>query len=189
MFSFYNMLIGLVGTLGSGKGVVRGILENKGFKSRVFSDFLKEELKEKGIDINRKNLQDLGNEIRIKEGKNVLAVRLINSLDLNENCVVDGSRNPAEVEELKKHGFIIISVDAPRKNRFDRLLFRKSEKDPKTWEEFLEIEKRDLREDNPAGQQVQECMRLADYRIMNDLNYGDLFQRVDEVLDKIKEKC
>jgi dephospho-CoA kinase len=183
------MLIGLVGTLGSGKGVVRGILENKGFKSRVFSDLLKDELNEISRTINRKNLQDIGNDIRVKEGKNALAVRLVNSLDLNENCVVDGSRNPAEVEELKRKGFVIISLDAPRKLRFDRLLFRRSEKDPKTWEEFLEVEKRDLKEDDPAGQQVQECMRLADYSVMNDLNYGDLFQKIDNVLEKIRKKC
>jgi len=180
------MLIGLVGTLGSGKGSVGKLFERKGFEIRVFSDVLKQELIKKGIEINRTNLQNIGNKIRNNEGNNALAKRLIRSLDLRKDCVIDGIRNPGEVEELKKNGFVILLIDAPQKIRFKRMLNRDSEKDPKTWEEFLKIEKRDLGEENKSGQQVRKCMQMADLKLINDSNMENLNNKLTDVLNKIK---
>ena len=180
------MLIGLVGTLGSGKGIIRELLEERGFNGKVFSDVLREELIEQGREINRGNLQDMGNEIRNSEGTNALAKRLMDSLDLSKNCVVDGIRNPGEIEELKTKGFVIVLIDAPREIRFKRMLGRGSEKDPKTWEEFLAIEKRDLSEEDKAGQQVSKCMEMTDFKLINDLNMKDLNNKITELLEKIK---
>ena len=180
------MLIGLVGTLGSGKGIVRELLEERGFNGKIFSDVLKEELIKRGIEVNRENLQDMGNEIRNNEGTNTLAKRLIASLDLTKDCFVDGARNPGEIEELKVNGFVILSIDAPREIRFKRMLERGAKRDPKTWDEFLKIEKRDLGEEDKAGQQVSKCMEMADFKLINDLDIKDLNNKITEFLKKIK---
>jgi len=42
-----------------------------------------------------------------------------------------------------------LAVDANEKIRFERLLVRGEKKDPKTWEEFLEMDKRDKGFDEP----------------------------------------
>ncbi|MFH1359250.1 MAG: AAA family ATPase [archaeon] len=181
------MLIGLVGTLGSGKGTVREILEDKGFKTKIFSvDVLEKELNKRKIPITRKSLRDIGSEIRSKEGLNAIAFRLIKSLDLNEDCVIDGARNLGEVEEMKKHGFIIVGVDAPIKIRFDRLVFRAGPKDFKTWDEFIEQEKKDLDEKKPTGQQNALCMKQAKHIIINDLNHDVLVKKVDKLLENLR---
>lgn len=180
------MLIGLVGTLGSGKGIVRELLEERGFEGRIFSNVLKEELIKRGMEVNRENLQDMGNEIRNNEGTNALAKKLIESLDLSKDCFVDGIRNPGEIEELKANGFVILSIDAPREIRFKRMLERRAKRDPKSWDEFLKIEKRDLGEEDKAGQQVSKCMEMADFKLINDLDKKDLNNKITEFLEKIK---
>jgi len=88
--------------------------------------------------------------------------------DSPKNAIVDGIRNPAEVVELKRKfkDFILISIDAPQRERFQRILKRARESDPKDWEGFLKIDLRDLGEKDPLGQQVGECMKLADFKIL-----------------------
>jgi len=66
--------------------------------------------------------------------------------------IIDSIGNPGEVEYLKKkYGktFKLLAVDANEKIRFERLLVRGEKKDPKTWEEFLEMDKRDKGFDEP----------------------------------------
>ena len=111
---------------------------------------------------------------------------MLKGLDLDEDCVIDGIRNPGEVEELKKKGFTILLIDATQKVRFERMLKRNSEKDPKSWEEFLKIEKRDLDEKDESGQQVRKCMQMADFKLINDLDVEGLNSKLTEFLNKIK---
>jgi hypothetical protein len=61
------------------------------------------------------------------------------------------------------------------------LLERKGGGDPKTFEEFLEIDETDLRNNKPEyGQRVRYCLKLADYFI---INYGSL----DELNKKLEK--
>ena len=72
------MIIGLTGTIGSGKGEVVKYLKGKGFEHYVYSDILKEIAKQRNIEPTRANLQKLGSDIK-KESKNlgVLSKKLL----------------------------------------------------------------------------------------------------------------
>ncbi len=184
------MIVGLTGRIASGKGQIVEFLKSKDFQYFTISQVVREEAAKKGIPIERKNLQDLGNEIRHNEGKNAWIKRLILKLDKSKNCIIDGIRNPGEIEELRKlDNFFLISVDAPQKVRFDRLLKRKKPSDPKTWEDFLEIDKRDFQEDDPLGQQVGKCMKQADFKIINDSDIDKLNKKIEEIFLIIHKKC
>ncbi|MCX5704308.1 MAG: hypothetical protein NT066_07480, partial [Candidatus Omnitrophica bacterium] len=67
------MIIGLTGRMCSGKGVIKDYLEKKGFRYTTFSDVVRAEAVKRGIEIKRKNLQDLGNDLRQKEGAGIWA--------------------------------------------------------------------------------------------------------------------
>ena len=58
------MIIGLTGTMGSGKGEIANYLIKKDFEYYCFSDILKEEAKKRNIKPTRKNLQKLGSDIK-----------------------------------------------------------------------------------------------------------------------------
>lgn len=169
------MIIGLTGTLSSGKGIVANFLKEKGFVYLSLSDELRETAKEKKIELTRINLQNLGNELRKKEGAEVLAKRASKKIESQQyiKAIVDGIRNPAEIKELQKlKNFILVAVDAPQKIRFERMLARNRESDPKTFSEFLKVDARDRgRGERPDGQQVAKCMKMAKFFLIND---GDL---------------
>jgi len=187
------MIIGLTGRISSGKGFIKDFLEKIGFEYCTISDVIREEAAKRGIEITRKNLQDLGNEVRNKEGVGGWVRRLIEKMDLNKNYIVDGIRNPGEVEELRKlNNFFLIAVDAPQEKRYERLRLRAKPSDPKTWEGFLEIDIRDFGEDDPKGQQVCKCMEMADFFIFNNSDLEVLMKRVKEVYGEIlsqNNKC
>jgi len=173
------MIMGITGRIASGKGIVRAYFEEKGFKYASVSPVVRAEAEKRGIPLERSKLQDLGNEVRAEEGGGVWMRRLIEEMDLDENQIIDGIRNPGEVVELrklylKKLAFYLFSVDAPQLIRYQRMLGRERPSDPKTWEEFLKVDERDYREldasgqPNPFGQQVGLCMQMADYKFTND---------------------
>ena len=79
--------------------------KNKGFVYLSLSDELREVAKERKIEITRLNLQNLGNELRENMGKEVLAKLVVNKIKNQQyiNVVIDGIRNPSEIDHLKNN--------------------------------------------------------------------------------------
>ena len=184
------MIIGLTGTKASGKGVVAEILQEMGFAYSSTSDRVREEAVSRGNEnYTIKQLQDIGNELRQTLGNDILAKRTLEKLKEASNSVIDGIRNVGEIEELKKQGGIMIAVDAPLQLRYERLMERKRESDPKDWEGFIEMDRRDKGvNEEDTGQQVVACMEKADYLINNDSTPDQLKAKIYLVLEDIKQK-
>ncbi len=182
-------VVGLTGTIGSGKEVVKEFLE-KNFNTATvtLSSLLKEEsLIKKGIKITRDIRQNLGNELRKQYGPEILVKIAIGFMPRNKDLlVIDGLRNPAESDFLKKNfgeNYKLVGVDAPKEVRFDRTLKRGKESDPKTFEEFLQVDERDQGKGEPSyGQQVGECMQMADFVVDNSGTMEELKRKLQELL-------
>ena len=143
------MIIGLTGTIGSGKGEIAEFFKNKNFSYFSLSHVVREEATKLGIKHERKLLQDLGNELRKKHGNGVLVLKLLDKIKSNKNVIIDSIRNTAEIGELRKlKNFYLIAVNAFLDTRFKRSRSRNRESDPKTYDEFLILEKRDRKEMN-----------------------------------------
>ncbi len=185
------MIIGLTGSLAAGKGVVSDFLKKQGFAYLSLSDELREYLKENKIELTRENLQNEGNKLRQEKGAGVLA-EMVKEKIINQQyrkAIVDGIRNPAEVEILKKmKNFFLVAVDAPKESRFKRMQERNRESDPITWEYFLKVDKRDQGEENPLGQQVRKCMNKADFMLINDGSFEEVEIKVRELYNKLQRK-
>jgi dephospho-CoA kinase len=186
-------VIGITGTIASGKDTVKKILQSKfNCYTISLSSIIKAELeKKKNKNFNRKDLQDLGNELRRKYGKKILAMLAVEYLQRDkEVIIVDGIRNPGEVDYLRekfKDKFVLIGVDAPAEIRFERIKKRNDVFDPKTWEEFLELDKRDQGENEPEyGQRTRDCLAKADFLIINDSSLEEFERKVNEIVSKIK---
>lgn len=181
------MIIGFTGRIAAGKGVLIDFLKEKNFDYYSHSQEVRKEAAKRGLEIKRSVLQDFGNEVRKNEGASAWTKRLVEEIKKNnsKNVIVDGIRNPAEIIELKKSfpDFILISVDAPQKTRFERVLSRGKDSDPKNWEEFLKIDERDLKEVDPLGQQVGVCMQMADFQINNDSTLEELEKKFERLLE------
>jgi len=187
----YIVYIGVVGQIACGKGVLVDYLIKKlGFVSFSLSSILHDELKKRGIkEFSRKTLQDIGDELRKKYGNDVLAQKALISLKKRklEHVVIEGIRNPAEIDYLKTlPNFILIGVKSRRSLRFQRLLKRAKPWDPKTWKEFLKIDRRDLGIDQQhSGQQVGKCLKYCDYVLTNNKNVPDFQSKVEKLIKKL----
>ncbi len=183
-------VIGLTGTMGSGKEVVKDFIKKRYDCYYVtLSDIIKGELEKRKGTFNRTTLQDMGNEMRKKYGNHILAMLAVSYLGKDKQAIViDGIRNTAEIEFLKKKyggDFKLLAVDAPREMRFQRVVERGKD-DPSAWEEFVKADDRDqgVGEDK-AGLHVKDCLGMADYLIVNDGSLEDLERKVNEILQKI----
>jgi len=186
------MIIGLTGSLASGKGIVSDFLKEKGFVYLSLSDELREIAKERKVEITRKNLQDLGNLLRENFGAGVLAEHVLNKIKNQkyEKAVVDGIRNPAEIKVLKElKDFFLVSVDAPQEKRFQRLVERNRESDPKTWNDFLVVDNRDKGVGEvETGQAVGKCMEQANFELINSGTLDEVKEKVKELYEDIERK-
>lgn len=188
--------IGIVGPLACGKGVVTEYFIKKyGYISFSLSSIVHDEVKKRGYSsYTRTILQDVGDDLRKKEGDGVLAKRAIEQLTANskqqtaKRIIIEGIRNPGEVEYLRTiSGFFLISVDAPQKVRFQRVLQRGKPWDPKSWEEFQTVDGRDQGDvNNTNGQQVKQCMKLADIHLQNNTSIAQFHKIIETVLAPLR---
>jgi len=91
-----------------------------------------------------------------------------------------------QLNRLKKNtNFVLIWVDANPSLRFERILKRNKPWDPKNFNEFLKLEQKD---DWESVQKISECMKQVDFLIKNEWNLKQLYEKINEILEKIKNK-
>ena len=177
------IVIGITGKYCAGKTTVCEYMTSKSFKYESLSDELREILKKEGLESSRQNLISKGNELRKKSGNGFLAKSIIARMSRDKNYVIDSLRNPQEIREFQNLGsFHLWNITSLEENKFERILKRKREGDPKTLKEFREMEKKESFSSDASDQQLDECARMAEYTIENNGTLGELFQKVDSLL-------
>src|SRR5499427_4393654 len=176
------MLIGLTGRNAAGKGEVARYLQRKSFYYYSLSDAIREEIRSRGEQPTREGLIIIGNELRQKHGAAVLAERILSKIEDDKHYIIDSIRNPAEVEAFReaKH-FKLIRVEAPAEIRFQRIVSRHRESDPRTYEEFIALENREAEGDD-TSQNLVKVELMADYPLINDGPIEKLYVQIDQLL-------
>jgi len=183
------MIIGLTGKNGAGKGEAAKVLQELGYSYHSLSDALRDELKNQGKEVTRSNLVVIGNEMRKNFGSGILAERTLEKLSKDELAVVDSIRNPFEVEALRsRNDFFLLAIGASSQIRFERIKARKRESDPQSYEDFLESEAKEAKSDDPANQQLNSTIEMADATLKNESNLDELRGKVQEVLTALTAK-
>jgi dCMP deaminase len=179
------MLIGLTGRNAAGKGEVARYLQRKSFYYYSLSDAIRDEIRSRGEQPTRERLIIIGNELRQKHGAAVLAERILSKIEDDKHYIIDSIRNPAEVEAFReaKH-FKLIRVEAPAEVRFQRIVNRQRESDPKTYEEFVALENREAEGDD-TSQNLVKVELMADHPLINDGPIERLYVQIDELLPKL----
>ncbi|MEK6892597.1 MAG: hypothetical protein AABX07_00155 [Nanoarchaeota archaeon] len=181
------MIIGLTGPIASGKSLLAEMLEDRRFIRLTLSEEVREEARRKGLLIERKALQNLGNEMRVKYGNGYWAKRLLAKTEKGKNYVIVGIRNPGEIEELRKlRNFVLIGVDAPIEHRLRWILARDKDSDPKNLAGIKAMDARDrgVGED-VSGQQSEACFQMADRHIFNNTTLEDLREKAEQLVDEL----
>lgn len=191
-----NMIIAVTGPISSGKGKVAEIFRDKGFVHHSFSAEIRQVAKERGIEVNRKNLSRLGHDLKLESPhRSILGQRLLDKIEKDvaegkKRFVIEGIRDADEINLFRKHElenpemrFVLIGVDAPQRVRFERMKSRGRHGDPKTFDEFKEIDDHELK--GGRGQEVEKCMKMADYLVQNTGSLDELKEKVEEIAKEI----
>ena len=181
-----KVVVGLAGMPGAGKSVVVVVAKGSGYGVVVMGDVVREEAEKRRLEPSPKNLGKIMLELRQKEGNSIIAKRCIPKIEnTKENkVIVDGIRNPSEVEEFKKHfsKFSLIAIQSSPETRFKRLYRRQRSDDPKNWKIFHERDTREL----SVG--LGEAITMAEYKIVNEGEKAVVKEKVKEILKKVEEK-
>ena len=180
--------IGITGTLGAGKGtIVDYLVQNKGFVHYSVRAFLTEEIKRRGLEVNRDTMTEVGNDLRAKHTPSWIVEQLYEQASASGcNCIIESVRTPGEVEALRgKPNFYLFAVDADPKVRYERAVLRGSETDHVSYETFIANEQREMDNTDPNKQNLGVCIREADFRFDNGGSFEDLHKQVEEVLRQI----
>jgi len=185
----FKIIIGLTGPIAGGKGIVADYLDSLGFFRTSLSDRIREEILRRGEEITREKLQNVADELRNTYGPEVLASRTWQVIleKTKDKAVVDSIRGEAEVDFFKKDtDFVLIGVTAPAKLRYGRIKQRRREEDPQSWEEFIEVDKKDLKSGKGKfGRNIGKCLKKADFLIKNTGTPDELIEKTKKILRKI----
>ena len=180
------MIIGIAGTIGSGKGTVVEYLKKRGFAHYSSSGILKEMLNERQLPKTRKNMSDLANELMVEYAGGVLHFSHERAQkDGASNYILEAIHRVSEAEYVRSIGGIVVGVDADIKCRYERITKRKEgEKDEVTFEEFLNDAAREDEGKTGTGPNIREVLKSADYTIENNSTVDELYASIEEMLQK-----
>ena len=176
--------------MASGKSTVVEALKKRGFKHITLSTIIREECKRKGLEEVRDNLMATGQALREEFGAGVLGKKALEKFqgDGGETWIVDGIRNPAEVNELRKNpSFVLVANTAPEDLIVKRILERKREDDTLEEGEIRKKLRREMGEgEPPEGQQVAKCIEMADFTFENVMQMDEVEEKFMELYDQIE---
>ncbi len=152
-------LVGLSGTNGAGKDSVGLLLAQKHrFLFISVTEILRDELRNRGLPIDREHLRGLSAEWRRESGYAVLVDRAIKQYEevksKYDGLVVASLRNPFEADRVHELGGTMVWVDADAKIRYGRIranaaVRNRGGEDDVTFEQFLAQEEAEMHA--PAG--------------------------------------
>ncbi len=177
--------------MGAGKGtVVDYLIKEKGFVHFSVRAFIVRELERRGMPVNRDTLTALANEMRAKNSPSYIIEELFREAVAQEkNCIIESIRTPGEIAALRsKPNFFLLAVDADPRVRFNRIRKRRSETDNVSFNSFISSETREMHSDDPNKQNLSECIKQADYTILNNGSLEELHEKTEAFLQSINLK-
>lgn len=186
-----HMLIGLSGTLGSGKDTVASHLVNEhGFMHVSTGDVLRIEAKRQGRDTERPTLIEIGMRLRKLYGSlGALCLKGIAQWDEQRESfpgglVVSGIRVVGEAEEIQDQNGTLVFIDAPVEERYRRLIARARDYEvSKTFDEFVAHEEIELHGLGGANSpHLRAIEAIADTVLQNTGTEADIIGKIDTIL-------
>lgn len=183
------MIIGITGTFGAGKGTIVEYLKQKGFKHYSVSDYLTQEIKKRGLPVNRDSMIIVANQLREINSPYYFVEELYKKAKQSEsNSIIESIRTQGEAEKIKQLGGILLSINAKPELRYSRAKKRASEKDNITFEKFQEQEKQEMSSTDPTKQNLSKCIEIADFQLTNNEDIESLHKQIEKILFQIKNK-
>jgi len=148
-------------------------------------DIIWEEVKNRNLELNDKNVGAIASQMREEYGKGIWAIKTLEKIKSVENMnfiVIDGIRNVEEIDIFKRYlegDFVVVAVEASDKTRQKRALTRNREDDSKDLKKINERDKREL------GWGLGRVIASADIVVSNERSIEDFKKKIKEILEKL----
>ncbi|RLC82977.1 MAG: dCTP deaminase [Chloroflexi bacterium] len=198
-----QLIIGLTGPMGAGKTTTAAYLEkNFGFIRLSLAHFVRRETIRRGLPPTPRYMRDIGNYLRESHGPSVLADRILEKIKkeiLTRLIVIDGIRNPGEIERLRKEpDFFLIGMNADREIRYRREQAL-GEGASLSFEMFCSLDEEDTGGDDwpEYAQQIGKCLQLVRemekegrgfYIDTSGMSPSEQYQAIEDILRRIESK-
>ena len=154
----------ITGMPGAGKEELVQIAMSKGYDVIRMGDVVRSEAEKRNIQTNDRGIGGFANEERQKFGMGIWAARCIPFLK-GKDTVIDGSRGLEELSIFKKElgeDLRLLAIHTSPGKRFIRLQKRARADAPRTYDDFLE------RDDRELGWGLGSLIALADIMLINE---------------------
>lgn len=181
-------IVVLVGPIAAGKGTAAELLIEQGYVPFNYGDIIYEERTAQGLSEERKHSNAVGASLRLRFGNDIIAKRIAESVEhfrknrSKDKILIDGLRHPDEVMWMKENmDARVLGITASPEVRFQRSLQRGRVVDPKSPDDFIEVDHIDRGLHAESHENKSDaCLLVADVVIEN--NGDDL----SEYLAKIR---
>ncbi|HFC10624.1 MAG TPA: hypothetical protein ENJ75_00280 [Candidatus Kaiserbacteria bacterium] len=182
------MIIGITGTNGAGKGTIVKYLLQKGFAHYSVREFIIEEIKRRGMPIDRSSMREVANDLRKKNTPSYAVEELfIRAQKIGGDAVIESVRAIGEAEFLKENGAILLAIDADRSIRYKRTVARGSETDHVDFDTWVMQEEREWNNTDAHDMNVPAVMKMADATIINSGTLDELGEQIDLAMKDISK--
>jgi len=154
----------VVGMPGSGKSVFSEAARELGIPAVSMGDVVRLEAAKRGLGQDAKTMAQLAKALREERGACAVAELALEHAPSAPVVVVEGVRSLEEVEFFRRafEKVLVVAIHSSPRTRFNRLVARRREDDPRGWEEFVERDRREL------AMGIGEVIALADYVLVNE---------------------
>ena len=178
-------IIAFAGMPCSGKTEAVQIAKEMGIPVIRMGDMVWEEVKNRRLELNEKNVGTIANQMREEYGMDIWARRTLEKIRLigeSESIVIDGIRNIEEIDAFRRElggDFVVIAVETSYEIRQKRALNRSRKDDSNDVEKIKERDRRELR----WGLGV--VIASADVVVSNEGGIEEFRDKVRKILDGI----
>lgn len=186
------MILGISGTLSSGKNSLAEYLEQKfGLMHISTADMIREIAQAQHGSIERPILYQTANDLRKTYGSAVLVERAIdryhNSIRNYAGVIVSDLRSTGEANKIKELGGKVVFVDAPIELRYERMKARQRDGESLvSFEEFKQNEQKELTSGmSDSDFNLTKIGEMADVKLQNAGTPEEFYDTAEKALELV----
>jgi dephospho-CoA kinase len=169
----------LAGMPGSGKEEFVLVAKSLGYEVVCMGDVVRAEAANRKVENSDKGVGGFANSERLAHGNDIWAKRCLPYVH-GKRTIIDGSRSLDELDVFRRafgKDVRLVAIHAPQRERYQRLVQRGRKDAPKSWEEFVERESREL------SWGLGSLIAMADDMLVNEGSLEDFKMKAKRFLE------